>query len=453
MSILHHPLAVARKLAFAGSIALLIVASSATAAFAQTPDVQPGGSNPIVFLPNDVVPVTPKPPANPAGQNSMLFLPALTNGSSAAQAETLSAGATGDVAGDIAAAKAQQPASKLLIDTDPGVDDSVALTWLFTQRDRPLQFLGVVTVAGNTTVQNATNNAVLVLNQLDRKDVPVVMGAAAPLVQPLTKTTWFIHGPDGLWFLGMQNPQDLSRVRTGAPSFYCETVAANPGVRILALGPLTNIAQAIDQCPDTMKTVGQVVILGGAKFGGNKTVVAEFNFWQDPEAVSAVLSAELPVTLVLFDAFVQPTIDQKDLNKLFSKGIPAIKFLSSAIQQYANVQLANTGRAGIPDAVAAVLALQSEEGTRTSALIKMVLQDSLARGQSIVGLTAGEKVTMIATDQELSDMAELAFTDPTFDFPAALGAILMSEPDNAIAVTGASTTLLSKTVFPYLYAQ
>jgi inosine-uridine nucleoside N-ribohydrolase len=446
MNIPHHPLAVTRKVAFSSCVALLIFASSATAAFAQAPDVQPGGSNPIVFLPNDVVPVTPKQPADPAGQNTMLFLPALTNGSSGVQAETLSAGANSDGAGDIAAAKAQQPAAKLLIDTDPGVDDAVALSWLFTQRNKP-EFLGVVTVAGNTTVQNATNNAVLILKQLERPDVPVVMGAAAPLVQPLTKTSWFVHGPDGLWFLGWQNPQDLSAVRSGAPSFYCETVAANPGALVLALGPLTNVAQAVQRCPDTMKTIGQLVILGGAKFGGNKTVVAEFNFWQDPEAASAVLSAGLPITLVLYDAFVQPTIDQKDLDKLFAKGIPAIKFLSSAIQQYANVQLANTGRAGIPDAVAAVIALQSSEGTRTSSLVKLVLQESLARGQSIVGLTAGEKVTMITTDQQLSAMAELAFSDPNFDLPAALGAILMSEPDNAVAVTAASTTLLSKTVF------
>jgi inosine-uridine nucleoside N-ribohydrolase len=448
MNTLHYPLAAARRFAFSCCVALAVLAISATAAFAQAPDVKPAGSNPIVFLPNDLVPVTPKQPANSAGQNPMLFLPALSNDGYAAQGQSLSTVA----AGDVSAAKARQSATKLLIDTDPGVDDAVALSWLFTQSDKP-EFLGVVTVAGNTTVQNATNNAVLILNQLKRQDVPVIMGAAAPLVQPLTKTSWFVHGPDGLWFLGWQNPQDLSRVRSGAPSFYCETVAANPGALVLALGPLTNLAQAVQLCPDTMKTIGQLVILGGAKFGGNKTVVAEFNFWQDPEAASAVLSAGLPITLVLYDAFVQPTIDQKDLDKLFAKGIPAIKFLSSAIQQYANVQLANTGRAGIPDAVAAVIALQSSEGTRTSSLIKMVLQESLARGQSIVGLTAGEKVTMIATDQQLSTMAELAFSDPNFDLSAALGAILMSEPDNAVAVTAASTTLLSKTVFRDLSAK
>ena len=441
--------AAVRKLAPACFLATLILLASAAAAHAQAPYVEPGRSNPIIFLPGGLDPLTPEPPPISAGQNPMLYLPALLGSADTAPMPAPAAAA----ASEIAAAKAKQPPAKLIIDTDPGVDDAVALSWLFTQQQQPLQFLGVVTVAGNTTVQNATNNAVLVLNQMGRRNVPVIMGAAAPLVQPLTKTTWFIHGPDGLWFLGWQNPQDLSGVRTGAPSFYCDTVAANPGVRILALGPLTNIAQALQQCPAAMKTVGQLVILGGAKYGGNKTVVAEFNFWQDPEAANAVLTAGLPITLVLLDAFVRPTVEQKDLDKLFSKGIPTIQFLSSAIQQYANVQLTNTGRAGIPDAVAAVIALQGSEGIRTPALIKMVLQESLARGQSIVGLTAGEKVTMIATDQELSAMAELAFSDPDFNFGAALGAILMREPDNAVAVTSAATNLLTKTVFPDLRAK
>ena len=161
----------------------------------------------------------------------------------------------------------------------------------------------------------------------------------------------------------------------------------------------------------------------------------------------------LPITLVLLDAFVQPSIVQKDLDKLFAKGTPAVQFLAPAIQQYANVQFANTGRAGIPDAVAAVMALRQSEGTRAPALVKMVLEQSLARGQSIVGLTVGERATMIATDEQLSALAEQAFAyppDPNFDFQQELGAILMSEPDNAQAVTSASATLLTKTVFPNL---
>ena len=377
MNISHHLHATVRKLVPAYLLAMLILLTTgAAAANAQTPSVQPDRSNPIVFLPGGLDTGAPEPPADPAGQNPMLYLPALLSSSGGtAQGAAVATGG----AGEVAAAKAQQVPTRLIVDTDPGVDDAVALSWLLTQHQQPLQFLGIVTVAGNTTVKNATNNAVLVLKQLGRQNVPVVMGAAAPLVQPLTKTTWFIYGPDGLWFLGLQNPQDLSGVHVGAPGFYCETVAANPGVRILALGPLTNIAHALQQCPDTMKTLGQLVILGGAKFGGNKTVVAEFNFWQDPEAANAVLTAGLPITLVLLDAFVQPTIEQKDLDKLFAKGTPAIQFLSSAIQQYANVQLANTGRAGIPDAVAAVIALRAAKAPVRRHLLRWYSRKAITR--------------------------------------------------------------------------
>jgi inosine-uridine nucleoside N-ribohydrolase len=308
---------------------------------------------------------------------------------------------------------------------------------------------------------------VLILKQLGRQDVPVVMGAALPLVQPLTKTSYFVHGPDGLWFLGWTNPQDLSNVVGNAATFYCDTIAANRGLHLLALGPLTNIAQAVQQCPDTMRTIGRLIILGGAKFGGNKTVVAEFNFWQDPEAADIVLNAGIPITLVLLDAFTQPTITQKDLDHLFTKAIPAIQFLAPAIQQYANVQIENTNRAGIPDAVAAVIALQSSEGTRASALVRIVLEQSFARGQSIIGLSVGERVSMIADfaavgdDSELTALAEQAFIppshpsfDPNFDARLQLATILMREPDNVEeAVTSASASLLTKTVFPDLRAR
>jgi purine nucleosidase len=331
------------------------------------------------------------------------------------------------------------------------VDDAVALAWLFSQRE--VEVLGVVSVAGNTSVWNTTNNAITVLEKLGRSDVPVIMGAAAPLVQPLSKTSYFIHGPDGLWFLGIQNPHDLTNVPRNAPAFYCSTVAARPGVRLLALGPLTNIAQAVQLCPDTMASLGELVILGGAKFGGNKTPVAEFNFWQDPEAAAIVLDARLPIRLVLLDAFTQTSVTQKDLDRLFAKGSPVVQFLAPAIQQYADVQLANTGRAGLPDAVAAVLALRTSTGVQQGALVRMVLESSLARGQSIVGLTPSERIAMTADDSELSALADRAFAfppDPTFNLQWELGAILVRAPQNAQAVLSVPASLLAKTVLPDL---
>lgn len=444
MNIPHTLHSTARKLTYAGLCAALLLLLSAAAALAQAPGVQPGGSNPIVFLPNEVAPVVPQRPADISTRNPILFLP-LVNGS------------RGNAASDIAAAGVLAPAPiKLLVDTDPGVDDAVAINWLFTQRSQPLQVLGLVTVAGNTTVENATNNALLILQNLERQDVPVVMGASSPRGGQLTKTSYFVNGPDGLWFLGWQNPQDLSKIPTNAGRFYCDTLNTNPGAYVLALGPLTNLAQAVQKCPQTMKTVGKLVILGGAKFGGNQTPVAEFNFWQDPKSAEIVLASGLPITLVLLDAFVQPTVTQQDLDQLFALGTPSIQFLAPAIQQYANVQLANTGRAGIPDAVAAVLAFQPGQGTQQSALVKVITEKNPARGQTVVGLTSGERVTMIASEQQLNALADKAFAyppDPNMDFQQELIAILISEPDNAVAVTAAEKDLLTKTVFPDLTAK
>jgi purine nucleosidase len=320
--------------------------------------------------------------------------------------------------------------------------------------------LGVVSVAGNSSIANTTNNVITVLEKLGKRvpsDVPVIIGAAVPLVQPLSKTSYFIHGPDGLWFLGLQNPHDLSGLPRNAPAFYCSTVQANAGTRILALGPLTNIAQALQQCAAVMKQQGvEIVVLGGAKFGGNKTPVAEYNFWQDPEAARIVLDSGVPITLVLFDAFRLPQVSSKDAERLISRGNPTVQFLAPAIQQYLDVQRANTGGAGIPDAVAAFVALNPSEGVRQGALVKLILEQSLARGQSVVGLTNGERIAMIASDAELSALAELAFAfppDPNFNLQWALGAILMRDPDNARAVTAVAESLLSKSVLPDLRAR
>jgi pyrimidine-specific ribonucleoside hydrolase len=306
---------------------------------------------------------------------------------------------------------------------------------------------------GNTSIYNATSNALTVLQKLDRQDVPVVMGAAGPRQRALSKAGYFIHGPDGLWFLGWQNPHDLSRLPNDAPAFYCASVAANPGAVLLALGPLTNIAAAVERCPATMRSLASVVVLGGAKYGGNQTPVAEFNFWQDPEAAEIVLAAGLPITLIPLDAFAQPTLAQSDLDKLFRRANPAIQFLAPAIQQYAGVQIAALGSAKIPDAVAAAAALDSSVGVRQSGLVRLVLDSVLARGQSVIALTTTERVAVITEEGELDALAERAFAnppDPAFDLNLELAAILARTPDNAQVALSVDESLLTKTVLPAL---
>lgn len=349
----------------------------------------------------------------------------------------------------------QMPVIKLLVDTDPGVDDAIALAWILSQDRQPVDVLGVVSVAGNASLANTTNNVLTVLEKLERQDVPVVMGAGQPLSRSLSMSSLFIHGPDGLWFLGFQNPHDLSRLPADAPSFYCSTVAANPGATLLALGPLTNVANAIQQCAGTMRSLASLVVLGGARQGGNRTPLAEFNFWQDPEAAEIVLASGLPVTLVPLDTFSRSHLRQQDLDKLLRQGNLTVQFLAPAIQRYAGVQISSLGSATIPDAVAAVVALDSSVGVRQSALVRVVLDSALARGQTMIALSLSERIAVLANDNDWADLATQTFftPDPNFNLDAALAAILWRASDNALISLAVADDLLTKTVMPDLRAR
>ena len=330
------------------------------------------------------------------------------------------------------------PTSKpldLVINTDAGVDDAAAIVWLLSQQVYPVDILGIGTVAGDTTVENATNNVLTILDTLGQQDIPVAIGAAAPLSEPLSRAGSLIHGPDGLW--GAQRSHNLSGLSRDVPSFYRELAQAHPGATLLSLGPLTNLAETWEQYPDALRSFKQIIALGGAKNGGNITPVAEFNIWQDPEAALELLSAGLPITLVPLNAFQAFTLSPNTVQELQSQDSGAAKLIAGPLQTYISVQ---TGLAGItdvsiPDVAAALYAVDSSLGTDQSALVKVVTQPSLARGQTIIGSTLNERISIIASNEELSRLATQASSDPTFNLQRALGAILAREPDNARLVT------------------
>jgi inosine-uridine nucleoside N-ribohydrolase len=329
---------------------------------------------------------------------------------------------------------------KLIVDTDMGVDDAMAVAWLLSQDRYPVEILGITSVAGNTTTENAANNVLTLLDTTGRTDVPVVIGAAAPLLQPLSFTGASNHGPDGLWFVGLQNPHDLSDLPTDVPAFFCAQAA--PDVTLVALGPLTNVAQAAALCPNEMNSLKEIIILGGSKEGGNRSPVAEFNVWIDPEAAGEVLAANLPTTWIPRDAFDTFTITQEEIDDLAADGIPVAQLLSFPLQFYADSQTGLVGLTTItvPDVTAVIYAVKPNLGTPQSGLIKIVTgitEDSperILRGKTVIGLTFGDRIPMIADDEELSLFTQNLLTDPDFDFEAAIGAILAREPDNAQVV-------------------
>jgi purine nucleosidase len=332
-----------------------------------------------------------------------------------------------------------QPAVRLIIDADIGVDDAAAIAYLLDKEDK-VEILGITTVAGNTAVENSANNALLLLETAGRTDIPVVIGAPAPLVLSPSLQGMFIHGPDGLWFTGWSYPQDLSGLSTDAAAFLCDNAAAD--VTLLAQGPLTNVANAVQQCPAEM-SLYRIVWLGGAKIvqGDGNTPVSEFNSWFDPDATQIVLEANLNLTMVPLDAARTVAVPVHMIDKLDERGNALGQLLAPALQQYASL-FATTpeGRGAKPqvvffDPVAAAVAIHPEWATSTqSALVLVQTPDGPARGQTIMALTVPEHISVLATDAELSAIAAQVFSDPEFNLDAALGEILFRRPDNAQVV-------------------
>jgi inosine-uridine nucleoside N-ribohydrolase len=350
----------------------------------------------------------------------------------------------------------------IVLDADIGVDDAAAVAYLLSSRQANI--IGITTVAGNTTVENSANNALLLLEVAGRTNIPVVIGASAPLVLQPSLQGMFVHGPDGLWFAGMSSPHDLSGLRTDAPEFLRDSAVAHPGATLLALGPLTNIARAIQLYPGEMALYSRIIWSGGARVvqGDGNTPVSVFNSWYDPDAAQIVLNSGLPVVMVTADAGRTVTITEQQVKRLGKNGTALGKFLAPILTAYAtavnqsaepsansqfmaaaenrNHRQKNQYTIPLYDPTAAVLALKPEWGTEQSALVYVQTPDGVTRGQTVMGLTIPERMSMIADDAELSYIAVQAFSDPNFDMNAAMGEILSRQPDNASVVLEVNST-------------
>jgi len=196
----------------------------------------------------------------------------------------------------------------VLIDTDPGVDDALALLLAWGSPEVEVHVL--TTVSGNVSVDLATLNACRLVALRQPRPLPVIaVGASAPLLRPLVTATHY-HGEDGLGDAGVWPPSTVTPTSRSATGLMVK-MARHYGSRlsVVALGPLTNVALALEADGDAMRRIGQLVIMGGAvDVPGNVTATAEFNIHVDPEAAARVLGAGLPISLVPLDATRQAVL-------------------------------------------------------------------------------------------------------------------------------------------------
>jgi len=289
-----------------------------------------------------------------------------------------------------------------LIDTDTASDDAVAL--IMALRAPDVRIAAITTVAGNVPVQQSTRNA-LYTAELCGADVPVYMGAEKPLLRGYQNATWF-HGRDGLGDQGYPPPH-RSPAKLHAVDAIIETIEANPGIVIVTLAPLTNLALALAKRPEIVGKVGRCVVMGGAPCcEGNVTPAAEYNVWVDPEAARVVMLSGMPVELVGWhlsrgDAVVR----EDDIARILGFNNDVARFALECNSQARKAYKVQTGEDGIslPDPVAMCIALDPSVGTNWSAhYLEVETQSELTRGMTVV-----DRLNVAADDRNLSVWAQV----------------------------------------------
>lgn len=221
---------------------------------------------------------------------------------------------------------------RILVDTDPGIDDSLAILLALASPELSLEGLSVV--HGNCSLEQATVNALSVLELANAVHIPVAKGCELPLVQPslLAAET---HGHTGLGYAKLPEPRAQPILQHGS-DFLIEKVLSAPGeITLVAIGPLTNVALAIRKEPRFAKSLKEVIIMGGAiRHEGNQTALAEFNTFVDPHAAHIVYHAGIPATLVPLDVTYQCILTAQDVERLLTINSPIPKFVKAATDFY-----------------------------------------------------------------------------------------------------------------------
>ncbi|MTH80074.1 nucleoside hydrolase [Paracoccus aestuariivivens] len=272
---------------------------------------------------------------------------------------------------------------KIIIDTDPGQDDAVAL--LLALASPELEVLGITTVAGNVPLDLTERNARIICQIAGRRDVPVYAGSAAPLSRPLV-TAEHVHGKSGLDGIELFEP-DTPLAQGHAVDFIVETLRreAKGSVTLVPIGPLTNIAMAFRQAPDIIGRVERIVLMGGAYFEvGNITPAAEFNIYVDPEAAKIVFTSGVPLTVLPLDVTHKALTSREWIETMRASGPvgQAVAGWTDFFERYDREKYGSEG-APLHDPCAIAWLLQPELFTGRHINVEIETQGELTLGMTV----------------------------------------------------------------------
>jgi inosine-uridine nucleoside N-ribohydrolase len=317
--------------------------------------------------------------------------------------------------GSHAKAAADGRKRRIIIDTDPGVDDALAI--LLALRSSELLIEAITPVAGNVPLSLTLPNALRMLELAGRTDIPVAVGADHPLERQLITAT-YAHGNNGL--AGVEFPEPRTKpVAEAAPQLMRRLIRGSPGeISIIAIGPLTNLAMAFRADPALPSMVRDITIMGGSLSGGNITPAAEFNAYVDPEAAQIVFHCGVPITMFGLDVTRKVSVTEDVLQKLSSAGNP----LGRAAGKILRAQIEQVRRTGIDDGV-----IHAHDALAMASLIEpsiVSLQpmhiEVETRGELTAGETLGYRKPMRRSAPRLEASADGGLTPPEVNAKVAL---------------------------------
>lgn len=274
---------------------------------------------------------------------------------------------------------------KIIIDTDPGQDDAVAILLALASPDE-LELLAITCVAGNVPLELTAKNARVVCELAGHTDVPVHAGCDRPLARDLV-TAEHVHGKTGLDGADLPDPvMPLSDLH-GVEAIIHHVRREPPGsVTLVPIGPLTNVATALQRAPDIAERLGGIVLMGGAYFEvGNITPTAEFNIYVDPEAGDIVFKSGAPITVMPLDVTHKALITKERLERIAAIGTAVSDAVSGWLDFYERFDLEKYGAAGGPlhDPCTIAWLLKPELFTGRHINVEIETQSDLTRGMTV----------------------------------------------------------------------
>jgi inosine-uridine nucleoside N-ribohydrolase len=238
-------------------------------------------------------------------------------------------------------------ARKLIIDTDPGVDDAMAIFYALSSPE--LDVMGLTTVYGNAATAICTQNALRLLEIAERVDIPVAAGATHSLTMPPREGGEFVHGADGQGNTNLA-PPSTQVIDLHAAQFMIDTITQFPGeITIVALGPLTNLALMFLMQPDIAPLIHEIVLMGGNAFvPGNVNPAAEANIYSDPEAADLVFGQACPVTMIGLDVTMKIYLEAAHFDQIGAYDNVRARHLARILPHYRSFYRSRLGRDAMP---------------------------------------------------------------------------------------------------------